>query len=50
MKKRPSSNKNLESQPDVKISASKKVKPNPEETVKLNLLIDEVVISENVSY
>jgi hypothetical protein len=50
MKKRPSSNKNLEKEPDVKGGVSKKVKANQEETVKLNLLIDEVVKNRNLAY
>ena len=42
-RKKPASSKSLENQPDLKPGVQKKVKTNQEETLKLNLLIDEVL-------
>lgn len=41
-RKRPANPKNLENQAEIKPNSQKKVKTNQEETLKLNLLIDEV--------
>lgn len=46
-RKKPSNSKNPESQTDLKASGQKKVKTHQEETLKLNLLIDEVFPPKN---